>query len=916
LNTYQIAVKHADVNKVAQTLNQYFQQRQQNLRASGYTNEAPSDLAITILSDTTAGQLIVNCNEKNKKLIDTLLKTMDVPSVTEEALEVKVFSLEYAHPSYVAQAITNTFRQSGGETESEQVRVSTENYTMSLIVSANKEKMKKIEELVHKLDKDSGGGRVTEIVEVKNTRASSLANTVNQILATSRGRTLRGQLPASVVADDSSNTLAINAGEKEIEDIKALIQKLDVAHDVGEALQTKVFSLEYAHPSYVAQVINNNFRQSANAPESEQVRVSTENYTMSLVVSASPEKMKEVEELVQKLDKDTGKKQLTEVIPVENARASSLGQTLNRILSATRGRTLRGQLPASVVPDDATNTLAVTANEKDLEDIKALIKKLDVAPDEGKERLTRPYTLEYADYSSVSRAISDAFANQRSASIEDQVTVSAIWSTNTVVVTASEENHKKVADIIESIDTESSKKAQREVIVLQHADATQLARTLNQTYYSEQRQRRGGQTMSITAAQDSNSLIVSAGPEDLKGIKALTKELDTKPAEESERIVKPYALENADAYAVSSVIARSYSKRGSRVEADQVDAVAERYTNTVVVTATPDKHEKIAAMIKDLDKETEDKLVQEVIQLEHADARQLASSLNRTYYYVQRNRRGGQPISIMGNTDTNSLIISAGQKDLEGIKKTVSLLDKAPEEGDRVVKPYALENADVYSVAQVISRSFSKRGSQVESDQVDAVAERMTNTVVVTATPEKHEKIAAMIKDLDEESTNVSEEHVIKLEHADASELARALTQTYRASRRGRRGGQITVNAESSSNSLIVAASEADLKGVQAMVAELDKPATEDMEEIRIIPLQFMDAAEAEEIMSEYLQKPGGRRRRGSGNLVGNIKLSSSASMNTLIVSGDKKDLDHIEQVVTDMDKQVSGAGAPRIVKL
>jgi hypothetical protein len=102
------------------------------------------------------------------------------------------------------------------------------------------------------------------------------------------------------------------------------------------------------------------------------------------------------------------------------------------------------------------------------------------------------------------------------------------------------------------------------------------------------------------------------------------------------------------------------------------------------------------------------------------------------------------------------------------------------------------------------------------------------------------------------------------------------------------------------------------------MVADLDQPAVDPAEELRVIPLQHIDAQETLEIMSEYLRKPAGTSgRRGSGSdLIGDIRLQASATLNALVVSGSQEEINRVEKIVLDMDKEVEGAGVPKIIPL
>jgi type II secretory pathway component GspD/PulD (secretin) len=226
-------------------------------------------------------------------------------------------------------------------------------------------------------------------------------------------------------------------------------------------------------------------------------------------------------------------------------------------------------------------------------------------------------------------------------------------------------------------------------------------------------------------------------------------------------------------------------------------------------------------------------------------------------------------------------------------------------------------HADPGSIAGMIRAGFSSRGrGAAEADRVDAVPERGTNSVVVAAKAEKLAKITELINDLDQESSNTPVQEMIQLEHAQAEDITTVLTQTYRSSRRRGSGTPISFAADSNSNSVVVSASKADLEGIKRMIADLDTVAIDPDEELRVIPLQYIDAQETLEIMSEHLRKAGGRRRRGSSDLKGDVRLQASTTLNALLVSGSGEEIDRIQDTVLKMDKEVQGAGEPKVVQL
>ena len=122
------------------------------------------------------------------------------------------------------------------------------------------------------------------------------------------------------------------------------------------------------------------------------------------------------------------------------------------MISRTKRRDRRtGTYPVVITANDTANSLLVTANKQDMEEMKQLIADLDIPPDED-ERVIKPYVLKFADLSSTRNIIIAQFKGMESRPMRDQIGVEFDYTTGALLVTASEANHAKVAQIVEDLD--------------------------------------------------------------------------------------------------------------------------------------------------------------------------------------------------------------------------------------------------------------------------------------------------------------------------------------------------------------------------------------------------------------------------------------------------------------------------------
>ena len=78
---------------------------------------------------------------------------------------------------------------------------------------------------------------------------------------------------------------------------------------------------------------------------------------------------------------------MPETVTVRNVRATALAQMLTTMVSQSKRVDRRtGRLPVSIVGDDSSNTLLITANEADMSEMRPLVAKLDNRPEDADQR--------------------------------------------------------------------------------------------------------------------------------------------------------------------------------------------------------------------------------------------------------------------------------------------------------------------------------------------------------------------------------------------------------------------------------------------------------------------------------------------------------------------------------------------------
>jgi len=215
--------------------------------------------------------------------------------------------------------------------------------------------------------------------------------------------------------------------------------------------------------------------------------------------------------------------------------------------------------------------------------------------------------------------------------------VEAFASANTILITDVASNIDRILKIIQVIDTPGFQQ-QLAIIPLQYATADKLAGQISSIFGGgakvAPRPARRGRTattartglaetvVKVFADERTNSLIVFATKNDLAKVKHLVEQLDIAPPVDNSR-VRIYRLQHAVAKDLADVLSGVESARAKGAQAgarraaraaprpgaarargilgEGASIIPDEATNALIVTASPEEHASIAALIKQLD---------------------------------------------------------------------------------------------------------------------------------------------------------------------------------------------------------------------------------------------------------------------------------------------------------------------------
>ncbi len=149
-----------------------------------------------------------------------------------------------------------------------------------------------------------------------------------------------------------------------------------------------------------------------------------------------------------------------------------------------------------------------------------------------------------------------------------------------------------------------------------------------------------------------------------------------------------------------------------------------------------------------------------VIPLYHATASELSKSLGNIFQRQARRPKKGEPIGpairIVPDERTNCLIVLATEDDTFRVKELVGLLDMEIPRGEGDIQVYYLQNAIAEDLVKVLTalpseekREVVKGKAPVISKEVQIVADKATNSLIIQAKRHDYLVLEDIIKKLD-----------------------------------------------------------------------------------------------------------------------------------------------------------------------
>jgi type II secretory pathway component GspD/PulD (secretin) len=910
----------------------YVLSKNQLARRALLTAELPSDLSTMKLVDGTIKQeLLASGTPEQHALFAAFLETMNQPGPTPPPSTGRIHPIDVANSSLVVQLLSAEFPEA---------KITVDKADTSLTVIADEPTQKQVSErlaaLVAELPKKTR--MKLESYSVAGMTASALNTALTPLLANAR-----------VSADATKNRLLISADEKTHEDIQSLVQALDATATADQQKLVVVYPVQHATPTQIKTIL-------------DQIMVGTvilaDDKLKQVVATGTIEAQATVKATVEQMDRpkanalskevrtfDTKKVQASSFLPVlqklwpdmELAADNSankiiasgsvddlakLGQAMERLVASPDGSpqsvktyavpagdmltlaSILGQIaPQAILSTDATSrTVTAWASDEQHQRIEQALEQISKTAQNAKVPAT--YIVKPTQVASVQTALLSLFPS---------ASVAGIATTGQLIVVASDEQQKRIAQVIEMLAS-GPNAADRTVRVFrldpERMDTATAVSGLQAVLPSQIR----------LEPNTANQTILAIGtPDELNLAAKKLEELQQQLPEPDEVTTRVYAIRHGSTASALTVLQAMMPK---------VSMVQDATTRTLSANAKKRDHDRIEAFLKDYDRTREPA----TYMVKPTQAAAAQSSLKALFPFAD----------VTGDATTGQIVVVAESEQQKQIAKVIEMLGTGPNAAERTVRVFGIDPSRVDLTALISTlqstlppnirleanaRNYSILAIGTPEDlnrvavKLDEVLKQLPNpepmtsvvyplkhgtaagayallttllprtsiiqdatskTIAATASRGEHDKIREVLATYDVPRQEQLETQVYRLKQGNASGLASMLvTLMPQGAFYGGRDDGV----------LVATATKEQQERIATIVKGYD--AAGDGPETRVFPLTKADAASLRTALAASSNK---------------INVVADAATNSLIVTASSNDLQRISEVVKSIE-QGEGSG-------
>lgn len=941
LRTYRVV--NADVATIKRVLEGM--DRQGNLSAPAQPGR--QSVRVTIEAEPQSGTLIVAGDSVTFERVEAMLEDLSaVPTVRETA----IVPIANADAQEVGDRALSIYQaQVAGVPGAGEVELSINETTNALEIVADARAMERFLGVIDLLQDQAGPPREARLIQLQQARAADVIEFLKDLVGSSNSLRQQGGPEPVFEAIESTNAILAAAVPSQFGIIEQLVRDLDRQESAGRQ-PLRILRLRATEAGSIASMLQESYQRRTPEERARQpVDIQADAATNTLLISAHPDVMPEIEAVVSQLnDSRTVDDEDREIriFPLQHARAEELAQTIDEMYPEppmprdSRGRPRPDlQQPKEVVvrANRGTNALIVDAPSRRLAGFEQIVQSLDRSELAG-DVTVRTYRPLRAEPQSVATAIRElANTGALGGSPRTPLSVSVEPATRSIIVSGPAEAFTQVEALLADLDgaparAESSVKLYK----LQHARADRLEpllRDLLTTRLREQQQVEGGlgvadvaSLLTVSAEPATNTLIISAPPVAQELAESLVEALDTDEVGANAPVVRVVPLSYGRADQIGPQLQRAVSDlvlpSGGDVRVSAVGGA-----NALILTGAQGDLELVGTLVDDLDTPPFDPeaVGVETFELAHADAERVGPVIERlleqqreTNQFILREllRRDPSatqvtPVRVEIDSATNALLVSGPSKMVELARELIERLDRPSAESNRTLLTYTPVRADPQALADAVS-GVADQTIEMDRLGLEISAEPNTGTVLIVGGEAAAIKAVELLQRFDDQSPAmpVADVTVVSLRNASATSVAQTIepllndrgrwpAELVRAERAGMSIPRPTVRADAQANRLVLSVPSAMMAMASKLIEAMDAaPDGQGELDIRLVRLTRGDADSVAAAVQDALRaglRPGQPQPT----------VRAETRSNSIVISASQSQIEEAVDLISEMDVQV-----------
>ncbi|MCG3136689.1 MAG: hypothetical protein HJJLKODD_00524 [Phycisphaerae bacterium] len=849
-------LEHTAAERLADVMTQLNERSVQALEARQAGPAAIEKEKALILPEIRSNALIIMATDAKYKELSELAQKLDTES-DRFLNEIRFIPCQNTNAADLVSKVTELWKRKQELLSRENLPIDlpvivADQRSNSLVVASNVEDFDAIKKLVTDLEAQPLAPlAMVRLIEVKNNDAGELGNMLKQIFdeRLQQRPTTGGQENnidrVAITSDSVTNTMLIASSPANYDEIKALVEKLDVLPELAGVVQS--FVLKNADAANVADKVKELLDQGIYTPAASstdrggqaekqwtEYAIIADARSNAVMISASKPLMSIVEQLIQQMDGVdaaalTGD---TRIFKLAHADAVKAADVLTQVFKGLKANTTNQEvfIEPTIIPVEGSNALIVAGSRDAMVRTEDLLTKID-QPSTTPSSVFKVYTLIHAPALKVAPRVQEMFDKREEGTDAKRTPflIQAIEGSNSLIISAAADDQLVVEDLVARLDVPSNLNQQLRIFNLQRAKAEQTATVLTDLFQSQSEGADGlANAIAVQAVPWTNSLLVWAAPGQLEDIEKMIVSLDTnEPTREMTFDV--IQLQQAAADKLTEAIQEAFTQQTS----GEGGTDAQTALILSFLEQMPDGSSQLRKLIQ-------------------------------------------QDITIVPWLPTNSLMVMAPPDSLEMLKTLIKRLDNIPPLTAEVVV-FPLKNAAAEQVIENLEKIFNEQtntgGEDVQlalttggtgsvsgvggiTQSITFAADQRTNSVIAAGHPQYLKTVRGLIEKLDATETDERSNFVYPAQYKPAEDIAEAIAE-FNTKEKERLGDiddatnaqllaerQITVVPVPSSNAIALGMSKRYQDQYMKMVEELDTPPEQVLIEFMLVEVSTNDIFE------------------------------------------------------------------------